>query len=177
MNNCTRIQSSTFCVVNYLAIHSWWGYNLGMFSIYGIGTTLYGKNEVDPADGSYIATKWFTFFLLPIVPLRSYRVQRGETTVGGFFPIVGAKTQYKMTSVSISWKQVAQIYGGVYGILALIFLDAIFDPNIYIGKSVLVIGIIYLPFHLFRTGSKWWALLTVISYLVVLFAFAMPFLF
>jgi hypothetical protein len=30
-----------------------------MFRFNGIGTTIYGKREVNPEDGSYVVTKWF----------------------------------------------------------------------------------------------------------------------
>jgi hypothetical protein len=45
-----------------------------MFRFNGIGTTIYGKREVNPEDGSYIVTKWFTVLYFPIIPLGSYRV-------------------------------------------------------------------------------------------------------
>ncbi len=92
-----------------------------MFSINGIGTTLYGKSDVEP-DGSYIATKWFIFILLPVIPLRSYRVWRGETTGSptALVGLPGANTQYKMSSVPLHWKQIILTYFSVYGILILI---------------------------------------------------------
>lgn len=74
-----------------------------MYSLNGIGINLYGKREVDP-DGSYIATKWFIFFLLPIFPLGSYRVWRGETKATFFLP--GAKVEYRMLRVKLNWRQI-----------------------------------------------------------------------
>ena len=142
-----------------------------MFSINGIGISLYGKSEVG-SDGSYIATKWFIFLLLPIIPLSSYRVQRGETAASmtALVGLPGANTQYKMVLVPLNWKQVIQTYLVVYGILALIILDLIFEPNMYIAKAALVVGFIYSIYYLFKTGKKWWAILLIISVLVVGFS-------
>src|SRR5207245_1889280 len=46
-----------------------------MFTFNGIGTTLYGKRNYDPNTQSYIATLYFTFIFLPVLPLGSYRVR------------------------------------------------------------------------------------------------------
>ena len=93
-----------------------------MFSINGIGTKLYGKRDVNVTDGSYTATKWFIIFLLPVIPLRSYRVQRGETTASmtGLVGMPGATTQYKMLPIPMEWKQVLRTYLVVYGLVAII---------------------------------------------------------
>jgi hypothetical protein len=40
----------------------------------GIGFTLYGCTDRNPADGSYMATHYFVFFALPIFPIARYRV-------------------------------------------------------------------------------------------------------
>lgn len=143
-----------------------------MYSLNGIGTTLYGKSEVEN-DGSYIATKWFILLLLPVIPLGSYRVWRGETTSSAtaLIGMPGATTQYKMTPVPMNWKQVIQTYLAIYGTLALIILDLVFEPNMYISKSLLVIGAIYGIYHLFKTGKKWWGILLIISALVIGFSF------
>jgi len=87
-----------------------------MRSINGIGITLYGKSDVNQ-DGSYIATKWFIFLLLPIFPIGSYRVWRGETKATALLP--GAKTEYRVTRVKLNWKQVLKTYSIIWGILIL----------------------------------------------------------
>ena len=43
-------------------------------TINGIGVTLYGSTDHDPASGSYIATYYFTFLWIPILPISRYRV-------------------------------------------------------------------------------------------------------
>jgi hypothetical protein len=42
--------------------------------LYGIGFTLYGSTDVDETNGSYLATYYFCFFLIPIFPICRYRV-------------------------------------------------------------------------------------------------------
>ena len=98
-----------------------------MFSINGIGTSLYGKSEVE-SDGSYVATKWFIVLFLPLFPLGSYRAQRGETTSSAtaLVGLPGASTQYKMVRVPLNRKQVVQIYLAVYGLLAVLALVFLF---------------------------------------------------
>lgn len=90
-----------------------------MHSINGIGTSLYGKTDVEP-DGSYIATKWFILFLLPIIPLGSYRVWRGETKATFFLP--GASTSYRMFETKLHWKQIIRTYLAVWGLAVLLVI-------------------------------------------------------
>ena len=46
----------------------------GMFTLYGIGTRLYGSRDHDSRTGSYIATLYFVVLFIPIFPLACYRV-------------------------------------------------------------------------------------------------------
>ncbi len=139
-----------------------------MLSINGIGTSLYGKNEVE-SDGSYVATKWVIFIFLPIVPIGSYRVRRGKTesTMTAIIGLPGAETKYEMVRVPINWKQVFQIYLAVYGTVALLILDFIFDPKLYFGKALLVGIFVYSLYCLFKNGKKWWAIFLIFSILVL----------
>lgn len=50
----------------------------GTFSIYGIGTHLYGHTPTE--DGAYITTKWVVFVLVPIFPLASFRIMKPPTS-------------------------------------------------------------------------------------------------
>ena len=142
-----------------------------MFSLNGIGTTLYGKSDA-ASDGSYIATKWFIFILLPIIPLGSYRVHRGETTasMSASVGMPGANTKYKMLPVPMLWRQIIQTYLAVYGTLALIVLDMIFEPKMYVAKAALAIGAIYGIYYLFKSGKKWWGILIIVAILVIGFS-------
>ena len=40
----------------------------------GVGTKLYGRRDLDPATGSYVATLYFVFLFVPLFPIRAYRV-------------------------------------------------------------------------------------------------------
>lgn len=47
-----------------------------LYNFFGCGTTFYGASgRAD--DGSFLTTEWFIVFLLPIVPIQSYRVSFG----------------------------------------------------------------------------------------------------
>ena len=45
-------------------------------TINGIGFTLYGSTDLDPENGSCLATYYFVFFFIPIFPICRYRVIR-----------------------------------------------------------------------------------------------------
>jgi len=46
----------------------------GLYTINGIGTTMYGSTDHDPASGSYISTYYFAVLFMPIFPISRYRV-------------------------------------------------------------------------------------------------------
>jgi hypothetical protein len=68
------------------------------WSIKGIGEKLYGKRSFG-VDGSYQTTKWFVLFHLPIHPIASFRVQRGEK--GGISVV---------EVLAIDWRQAVDTY-------------------------------------------------------------------
>lgn len=45
-----------------------------LYTVNGIGTTMYGSTDPDPASGSYLSTYYFVFFAIPIFPISRYRV-------------------------------------------------------------------------------------------------------
>lgn len=45
-----------------------------LYTINGIGVTIYGNTDADPESGSYMATYYFVFFFIPIFPICRYRV-------------------------------------------------------------------------------------------------------
>jgi len=102
-----------------------------MKSFLGVGTTLYGRREVWP-DGSYIATAWKIFLLLPIIPLASYRVKRGETkaTLRSLF-IIGARTSYSMLPAVLNTKQITNTYLVGWGTPVLIFIFYVVRPDLF----------------------------------------------
>src|SRR5476649_990987 len=98
-----------------------------IFRFNGIGTTIYGKREVNPEDGSYIVTKWFTVVFFPIIPLGSYRVIKVKKHFLAGFP------EYQMTKAPHNVKQIIFTYLAWWGIpIALFFvalIGAVLKPS------------------------------------------------
>lgn len=87
-----------------------------MFRFNGIGTTIYGKREVNPEDGSYIVTKWFTVLYFPIIPLGSYRVIKVKQN---FF---AGSPKYQMREAPLSVRQIIFTYAAWWSIPAVLFV-------------------------------------------------------
>ena len=98
-----------------------------MFRFNGIGTTIYGKREVNPEDGSYIVTKWFTVIYFPIIPLGSYRVIKVKQN---FF---AGSPKYQMRDAPLSVKQIIFTYAAWCSIPAamvvLVLIGAVLKPG------------------------------------------------
>lgn len=50
-----------------------------MGSLNGVGVKLYGSQELDPRDGSFIATLYFIVVFIPIYPIAEYLVSRASS--------------------------------------------------------------------------------------------------
>ena len=90
------------------------------YSLYGVGTMLYGRDDKRP-DGSYIATKWIVFFFLPIYPLASFRIRRisDAYTIGN-----GRSSSHYAEPVSLNKGQIFATY--LVGCIALaLFIFAV----------------------------------------------------
>jgi hypothetical protein len=85
-------------------------------SLNGCGTRYLGCRW--QPDGTYITTKWITFFFLPLVPLNSVRVIEGG--IGTNSPIGFALGSAKAIPVPLDLRLVAQVY--VWEIVAALFL-------------------------------------------------------
>ncbi len=90
----------------------------GAWSLNGIGTTFYGKRDVEP-DGSYISTKWFIFLLLPIIPISSYRVLP-NTSKMNFLTQITSYSRFE--KVPFNKRQVINIYLLIYGFIFVFFV-------------------------------------------------------
>ncbi len=51
-----------------------------MFTYNGIGTSIYGRDEIDPNDATYAKTLFLVFVFVPIFPFGSYVVRDGESS-------------------------------------------------------------------------------------------------
>src|SRR2546427_786735 len=55
-----------------------------MYTVNGVGTSLYGKQEEDPNDGTYIATLFVVLLFAPLYPLGQYLVAPAARRNGRF---------------------------------------------------------------------------------------------
>jgi hypothetical protein len=88
------------------------------YSFQGFGTTFYGKRDFRP-DGTYITTEWIIVFALPVIPLRSLRVQyRGPAERR--FPIgFGSSDSYSMyAKTRPNIRQVVYTYAFIASLVA-----------------------------------------------------------
>jgi cytochrome c biogenesis protein CcmG/thiol:disulfide interchange protein DsbE len=83
----------------------------GMGTIQGFGTKLYGNK---PTPNGHIATKWIVFFLIPIIPVKSYEIHSEQYTQASVF---GSTKEYTLKELpGLYWPQV-----GVFGVFAALF--------------------------------------------------------
>jgi len=101
-----------------------------MYTLNGIGTTLYGRRYLTKKDlhnmgidveggVPYIATMWFVFLFVPIIPLSSYIVF-AESEESGFF--VHSSKQYHMIKINMNWNQVFKGWAITIGIIFILWL-------------------------------------------------------
>ncbi|WP_008308223.1 hypothetical protein [Leptolyngbya sp. PCC 6406] len=75
------------------------------FNVNGIGTTYYGRRDFRP-DGSYITTEWFIFLMVPIAPLRTFRVWPIASEPQSWF----APERYQVQRLKRCWPQIRRTY-------------------------------------------------------------------
>jgi hypothetical protein len=92
-----------------------------MYSINGIGTTLYGRRylskkelrsigvEVPEGMHPYIATKWFVFLFIPLIPLGSYVVFYDYDAENKDF-LTYDKKYFHMIKINLNWNQVLKTW-------------------------------------------------------------------
>ena len=116
-------------------------------SLVGCGTKFYGQRDFDP-DGSFITTEWVVILSIPLIPLRSLRVQQQGRSKLRFGLGWSWTTDYLINEkLSPSWKQVLCTYGlaialiawGAF-VLSLIKLHSAIDGNA--GLLILVSGVL-----------------------------------
>ncbi|NJN24023.1 MAG: hypothetical protein HC810_06015 [Acaryochloridaceae cyanobacterium RL_2_7] len=76
------------------------------FNVNGIGTTYYGRRDFRP-DGSYVTTEWVIFLMLPIAPLRTFRVWPIAVETPSWF----APDRYQVQRLKRCWPQIRRTYG------------------------------------------------------------------
>jgi hypothetical protein len=86
-----------------------------MSTLNGIGTKLLGESDLRD-DGSYIATKWFVFAEIPLVPLASYRVYEEQSDLSSVFV---QTRSYRLQPIPLYWKQVLPFLVMIWAIIAV----------------------------------------------------------
>ncbi len=96
-----------------------------MLTFNGCGTTLYGRQEFNPADGTHFATLWITLLFIPLIPLREYLVR----DVGG--------GQYQFLG-KVSFSQKTRRIRQIVFTLALAAVAGVIATSWYSGRNATV---------------------------------------
>ena len=95
------------------------------FTLNGTGTKYLGEREHD-IGGTYITTKWVVIFMVPILPLSSWRVfPLDQGNFNDHSPLVGREASettqsFHATPVPLNWRQVLNVYAVTIAIVAII---------------------------------------------------------
>jgi len=120
-------------------------------SIQGFGTTFYGKRDFR-SDGTYITTKWFILFFIPIIPIRSFRVRyQGHSSKMEGLSAKSSERYVIYEETTPNWKQGFF----TYGFMCFFFLW----------------GMYFTPWLLFKCKLSYLISDTMIPYLLMLFIF------
>ena len=98
------------------------------------GQRMYGR--VDRFAGSHVATRFFHFYYLPLIPLSSWLVLE-EKEQGQF---IGTQVPLQLRSVLLAWLRVASVIAGIGAISAV--ANAL-NPGAHWGIGELIGSIIY----------------------------------
>jgi hypothetical protein len=109
-------------------------------TINGCGTALYGKRDFEP-DGSFVTTKWFVAFFMPVFPAASMRV---KVVKNGWLRYNSYLLRHKQRP---RLKQVAYVYS--YLLLLVVAATSVaFLPKT--ATAVLLAAVLQLPWLLRR---------------------------
>lgn len=87
-----------------------WGYIPNPKVYAGCGTKFYGAAD-KREDGSFVTTQWFCLLYLPLIPIQSYRVVRGDSSTQFMGASITSTTEFVVVeSLKIHTKQVIQPY-------------------------------------------------------------------
>jgi hypothetical protein len=106
-----------------------------MSTLWGIGTTLYGKSDsinTERFGETYIATKWICIAYMPIIPIRSMRI--GGVNERSLVLIVynsTTKNYYILEdNLPFRWKQIIRTFVLAWGLLLGFLLLAYYISRI-----------------------------------------------
>ena len=83
-----------------------------MFTYNGVGTSLYGRADLDINDGSYVATLFVVVFFIPVFPIASYLARDGQASRRRSWNIMA---KVPMGSLTYFWQRAVAL-----GVIALI---------------------------------------------------------
>lgn len=83
-----------------------------LYTLNGVGASVYGSSDRDPADGTYIKSHYFVFFFLPLYPFAQYLVADAES--GGGWHFLGKVP----LSLPLLWWRRAMASAALLGVLA-----------------------------------------------------------
>lgn len=89
-------------------------------------TTVFGETDFR-SDGSYVTTQWFSIFMIPVVPLRSFRVLKSRHPLGGY---------RSCEETRLNLKQVASVYCYVAFCLSWLFCVPFLASEYLLDKPV-----------------------------------------
>lgn len=116
----------------------------------GIGATFYGRKDYNSSDSSYITTKWFIFLLLPIFPLKSYRIRQTNSKSIFYLVAMSSQTNYEILEeipLKNNKEQIIKTYLSIYSFIFLLIF------GVYL--SSIWIEFIFLPLCLFFGWMIW----------------------
>ncbi len=118
-----------------------------MSRIQGIGTDFYGKKDYDKDSNSYITIEWFVLFLLPIVPLKAFRVRKiSQEVEKNYIFYRRESSKYQIISIAplkMNTGLILKTYGMVYGFIVLLIASLFltyFNQLFIVAPAILVVG-------------------------------------
>jgi hypothetical protein len=107
-------------------------------SLHGVGTNLLGCRDLRP-DGSFVTTKFYCFFYLPLVPTSSWRVL--PTPGSSQLPFVRRKFVWAK-KLPMQWQQVFSVYLAAVAVVGY-------------GVCFFKFAVPYLTLHTNLIGGDW----------------------
>ena len=130
-----------------------------MSNLFGCGKQFYGSLEKEE-DDSYITTEWVTIFLIPIFPVKSYRVIKKENSTQQYGYVISSYTNYsiieelKLNLFQVFCTYIAFFIPLLLGIMfACIFFELDIDNSIPI-QILFTIAILSGPIFSFVYAKK-----------------------
>ena len=93
------------------------------YSMWGFGTGFRSNTSLLP-DGTFITTKWITFFYIPVIPLSSYRVKYLGSSSEFHFTGFSSTSEYQIIQ-KIPWDTRKVVKFWLYILAAVVLIIVI----------------------------------------------------